>query len=81
MNSDEIFAVVKKNIQDVLFNLKDEEIGIEDSLKDLGANSIDRADIVTQSMSDLNIKIPLVELAGVKNIADLVELFRQKAVG
>jgi polyketide biosynthesis acyl carrier protein len=48
--------------------------------KDLGANSIDRMDIVTQTMEDLAIKIPLVELAKVQNIQELVDLlYEQKS--
>ncbi len=78
MTREEVFEVVKKNIREVLFNLNGQDIPIEVSLKELGANSLDRADITVQCLEDLQIKIPLVEFGSVKNIEGLVELLTRK---
>ena len=78
MTKEEVFEVVKKNIVDILPDVVDGDIRISDQLKDLGANSVDRADIVIQSMEDLNLKLSLVELGVAKNIEGLVSLFHQK---
>jgi len=78
MTENEVFAVVQKNIWDVLFHLEGQEIPIDASLKELGANSIDRADIAVQCVEDLQIKIPMVEFAGVQNIEGLVNLLTRK---
>jgi polyketide biosynthesis acyl carrier protein len=74
MTKNEIFQTLKKNVLEVLPKISPETITIDQRLKDLGANSIDRMDIVTQTMEDLAIKIPLVELAKVQNIQELVDL-------
>jgi polyketide biosynthesis acyl carrier protein len=48
---------------------------MEQSLKDdLGANSIDRMDIIVQSMNDLKVKIPMIEFGRLKNIEGIVEV-------
>lgn len=78
MTQAEVFEVVKKNIRDVLFALEGQEIPLTASLKELGANSIDRADIAVQCVEDLQIKIPMIEFAGVQNIAGLVLLLTNK---
>ena len=78
MTKEDVFKIVKKNIVDILPDIADEDIRISDKLKDLGANSVDRADVVIQSLEDLNLKLSLVELAVAKNIEDLVTLFHQK---
>ncbi len=78
MNRDEIFAVIQKNVLDILFELDPSAVTPEGNLTDLGANSLDRADIVTQSMEDLNLNIPLVELGKVKDIPGLIGLFDSK---
>ena len=78
MTQDDVFNVVKKNIREVLAHLNGQEIPIEASLKDLGANSLDRADITVQCMEDLQIKIPLVEFGGINNIEGLVNLLTRK---
>jgi polyketide biosynthesis acyl carrier protein len=70
----ETFEVVKKVILEILPFLSAGEVGIDHSLKDLGANSIDRMEVVTQSMEELGLKIPMVEFGKVQNIKGLVEL-------
>ncbi len=78
MTQDEVFTVVKKNIREILYHLDGQEIPLEASLKELGANSLDRAEITVQCMEDLQLKIPLVEFGGIKNIQGLVELLTRK---
>lgn len=78
MTQADVFEVVKKNIRDVLFHLEGQEIPLAASLKELGANSIDRADIAVQCVEDLQIKIPMIEFAGVQNIEGLVLLLTRK---
>lgn len=45
-----------------------------DSLRDLGANSIDRAEIITLTLSHLKINISLVEFAKSKNIKEIIDV-------
>ncbi len=69
-----VFTVVKGNIVKVL-DLNPDQISIDKSLSDLGANSVDRMEIVTCSMEDLGLDIPLMSFAKVSNIEGLVEVF------
>lgn len=78
MTRDDVFTVVKKNIFEVLPFLSGKEIAIENSLKNLGANSIDRMEIVTMSMEHFNVMIPPTEFAAVKNIEGLVSVLYEK---
>ena len=77
MNQNDILQTITKNICEVM----GETITItpEISLRELGANSIDRADILMQTMSDLNVKLSMVEFASAKNIGDIASIF-QKAL-
>lgn len=81
MNYNEVFQIVKTNIVEVLPFLAGKEIPIEKSLKDLGANSIDRAEVVTLSIEALGIKVPMVEFANINNIRGLVDLLYEKTNG
>lgn len=78
MTREQIFSVIQQQLLSVLPNLSGRHIQLTDSLKSLGADSIDRADIVIQSMAALGLKIPLIELASAQDIEDLVEIFYQK---
>lgn len=68
-----VHRVVEKHIREVLAGVPIGAIHDHVRLKDLGANSIDRADIVTYSMEDLALRFPLRELADVENVGMLVD--------
>jgi polyketide biosynthesis acyl carrier protein len=75
----EIFELILKHVHEVLPDLKGTSIGSSDSLRELGANSIDRADIVMGVMDDLSLEIPRIELLGPNNLGELVDLIHAKA--
>ena len=78
---DAVFAVVKENILGILDQVDEAAISESAALKELGANSLDRAEIVTGSMEDLGLAFPMRELAGVGNIGELVAFLYDKANG
>ena len=65
---------MKSIIVEILPEIDSEQISIEDSLKEIGANSIDRMDIIIETMEKLGVKIPLVEFGQLKNIEGIVDL-------
>jgi polyketide biosynthesis acyl carrier protein len=77
-----IFEIVKSNTLNVLPDLLPADITIDKNLTDLGANSVDRVEIVLYSLDDLHLKIPIAELHGVRDIRALVDLlFRHATAG
>ena len=78
MTANEIFEVVLNSIHEVMSGLDTQEITQSDSLEALGANSVERSDIVMLCLEKLNLNIPLVETFGPKNIGELVLLFDEK---
>ncbi len=78
MDKDQIFNVIKTNIIDVVPELANRSITMQDSLKELGANSIDRAEILIKSLAALQLKIPLVEVGQPENLEELVTIFANK---
>jgi len=74
MDKNNIFLVMKSIIVEILPEIDSEQISIEDSLKEIGANSIDRMDIIIETMEKLGVKIPLVEFGQLKNIEGIVDL-------
>ena len=75
MTKNEIVEVIKQNIVENLDDVTAEEIKIEKSMKDYGANSLDMIEVVSCSMRELNIKIPRAELADIQNIDALADKF------
>jgi polyketide biosynthesis acyl carrier protein len=74
----EIFEVIQRNLREILPELQSVAIDPQQSMKELGANSIDRADVVLQSMEALGVTFPLNELAGIDNIQGLVDFLHAR---
>ena len=74
MSKEEIFEVLREKMVDILPELDKESIQITDSMKQLGANSMDRFDILMDTMDEIGLKMPLVKFGGLKNIEEIVEV-------
>ncbi len=74
MEKGNVFSVVKEAITDVLPDVDSGVVSIEQNLESLGANSIDRTEIVMLSMEKLDIKLPLVSFGRVKNIEEMIDV-------
>lgn len=81
MNRDEILAVVKKHLIDVVGDLEEHQIDASKSMKDLGANSLDIVEVVSCAMRELKVKVPRTELSKLTNIDGLVDLLFETASG
>lgn len=71
----DIFEVIKNNTLQVLIDVDPNHITIDTSLTELGANSVDRVEVVIYSMENLGINVPRPEFQGVRDIRSLVDLF------
>lgn len=77
---DNIFKILREQIQDVLPNLKSEPILMNSSLSEMGISSIDRAQIIIQTLEQLNLPISFEQIAETKNIQELCKLLAQSTV-
>ncbi|OKP52611.1 acyl carrier protein [Serratia marcescens] len=78
-SKEDIFNIIVNNLLETLPHLDAGAITQEHSMRDLGANSIDRADILLSSMEAINVIFPLHEAASLKNIGELVNFLHAKA--
>lgn len=77
MTKEEVFEVVKTKVLEVLNDVKVEDITPDRSLSELGANSVDRVEVSMGAMEQLDLRIPRVQLYGVTNLAELVEVLHR----
>jgi polyketide biosynthesis acyl carrier protein len=78
LSQNEILNVLTQSVQDVIPTIPTEQIIPANSLKDLGANSIDRAEIIMLTLRELRLKVPLMTFASAKSIGDLVALMQRE---
>jgi len=79
MNKEEIFELITRHTCEVIPELEGHAFQSSDRLKDLGANSVDRAEIVMMTMESLSLQIPRVELSGTKSIGELAHVLHEKS--
>jgi polyketide biosynthesis acyl carrier protein len=78
MTRETVFEVITRMVVEILPQLRGREFQPTDVLEDLGANSMDRADIVVMTLQELGLSIPLTEVFGPRNIGELAELLHAK---
>jgi polyketide biosynthesis acyl carrier protein len=77
----EMLGLIAKCAREILPGLEEHEFVESDRLADLGANSVDRAEISMLVQESLSLQISRVELFGPRNIGELADLFVAKLHG
>ncbi|NHZ81424.1 SDR family NAD(P)-dependent oxidoreductase [Massilia sp. CCM 8695] len=70
-----VFSKVREHVRRILPHVDGARITMGASLHELGANSLDRVEVAICTMEDLQLTFAPTELAGVQDIASLVEVF------
>ncbi|MEV0689374.1 acyl carrier protein [Streptomyces sp. NPDC050388] len=73
MTKEEIFPLITEAIREILPELADHTFQDSESLEDLGANSMDRAEIVMIVLEEMDLEVPLVDTYGPRNLGELAE--------
>lgn len=79
LNKDQVLEIIVGHAREVVPQLQEHAFQPGDSLKALGANSIDRADIIMMTLESLSLNIPLIEMAKAENIGDLAGIIHAKS--
>lgn len=74
MDRDSILAVIVAQIRDVVPELEGRAIGGTDTMADLGLDSIERTEVVMNTLEAIGLDVPLVRLHGPKNLGELADL-------
>jgi polyketide biosynthesis acyl carrier protein len=78
MDSEAILVVIAECAREVMPALETHRFSRSDQLAELGADSVDRAEIVTMVLERIALKISRTEVFGPRNIGELAELLHQK---
>lgn len=78
MNLEDVFAVIVGHTREVVPGLDDYAFRFTDSLRELGANSIDRSEVVMLALESLSLKAPMIEFAKAENMGELATLLHAR---
>ena len=77
MKKDEILTLIKTNLIEIIPELEDEEIDIKETLVDLGANSIDRGELIALTLEALELEVSRIEFVSAQTIDELADLMHK----
>ena len=80
MTQELILEIIKNRISTILPDVDVTKVNKEQTLKELGANSIDRMEVITAVMEELDVSVPLVEIAPYKEVGELAGFFLKKKI-
>lgn len=75
---DKIINLIKENLIEIIPELEGADILNDENLVNLGANSIDRAELITVTLERLQLDISRVEFATANSIDDIATLIEKK---
>lgn len=78
MSIETILHLIDQNLFEIVPELEDEEFSRDETLVDLGLNSIDRGELITLTLENLELEIPRVEFVAAKTINELAKIFEEK---
>lgn len=77
MTREEMFDVIKANMQAIIEGARGREIAEQNSMRDFGADSLEMVEVVSRTMKQCRRKIKRTDLAQAKNLADLLDLLER----
>ncbi|MEU8894015.1 phosphopantetheine-binding protein [Streptomyces sp. NPDC048442] len=77
MTESRIFAALTRNLVDVLPDLLGVHITPDLTMRELGANSIDRMDVLIGTQEELDVKIPVSGFGAAQELGALVAVFAE----
>jgi len=78
MNQEQVLEVIGRHAREVVPKLAGHRFQFDDSLRDLGANSVDRSEIIMMTLESLALSIPLIEVARAENLGELAGILQEK---
>ncbi len=78
MNVQDIFQILAGHTREIVPGLENHPFQFTDSLRALGANSIDRSEIIMMTLESLSLSIPLIDLAKAENMGDLAGIMHAR---
>jgi polyketide biosynthesis acyl carrier protein len=80
MAEDAIFLALKNAASSVMTDLSPDLLTEQASLRELGANSVDRAEILMRVMEEQQLMVSMVRFASCQNLGDIAKVLREASL-
>ncbi|MCW3465909.1 phosphopantetheine-binding protein [Chitinophaga nivalis] len=74
----EVITLIKENLVEIIPELKATPIELDETFVNLGANSVDRGELITLTLERLNLEVSRIEFVSAQTINELADLIIEK---
>jgi polyketide biosynthesis acyl carrier protein len=75
---EELETVIRENLIEIMPELEEQPFSNEETFVDLGANSLDRGELITLTLERIGLDISRIDFVNAKTISELADLIAQK---
>ena len=79
MEKTTIITLLKDHLIEIIPELEGESINMDETLLDLGTNSVDRGELITLTLEKLDLDISRIEFVGAQTLNELADLIIEKS--
>lgn len=71
---EQIVSIIRENLMEIMPELEGQNISNDETFVNLGANSIDRGELIMLTLEKLNLEVPRIEFVSANTINELATL-------
>lgn len=71
-------AIIRENLIEIIPELEGEEFANDEKFVDLGANSLDRGELITLTLETIELEVSRIEFVKATTISELASLIAEK---
>ncbi|MCH2224501.1 MAG: acyl carrier protein [Crocinitomicaceae bacterium] len=75
---EELKGIIRENLIEIIPELEGEDFTNDETFVDLGANSLDRGELITLTLETIELEISRIEFVKAKTINELADLIAEK---
>lgn len=71
---EQIVSIIRENLMEIMPELEGQNVSNDETFVNLGANSIDRGELIMLTLEKLNLEVPRIEFVSANTINELATL-------
>lgn len=71
---EQVVSIIRENLMEIMPELEGQNISNDETFVNLGANSIDRGELIMLTLEKLNLEVPRIEFVSANTINELATL-------
>ncbi len=76
----QVVGLIKENLFEIIPELSETDISLDESFVEMGANSVDRGELITLTLERLNLEVSRIHFVRAQTINELADMIISKSL-